>query len=171
MTHLYFAYGSNMSSVAIGRRCPSAALVGTALLVDHQLTFFLEDASWYGGGVAGVVPVAGVHVEGVVYRLDDADLAALDRYEAIDDGDYVRARVVVQLTRGEPVEVWIYLPGRGVERWVAPSEPYLTILLEGAAEHGLSPEHVGRMRAAAAAPVAGADGVQPASSGGEVGDA
>jgi gamma-glutamylcyclotransferase (GGCT)/AIG2-like uncharacterized protein YtfP len=149
MTHRvhYFAYGSNMSSRAIAGRCPSARLVSKAILRDHRLMFFLEDESW-AGGVAGVLPATGQVVEGVIYTLAEVDLVALDRYEAIEDDDYVRAQRRVHLPEGASQLCWIYLPGRDADRPVAPSQRYLDALLEGAREHGLSDAHLALLRAA-----------------------
>jgi len=134
---VYFAYGSNMSSRAIAGRCPSARPLGRAALPDHELIFFLDDASWR-GGVAGVLPAPGRRVEGVLYALDEPDLRALDDYEDVAAGDYVRARREVHAADGSPRDAWIYLPGRDADVWVRPSRAYLRCLLEGAREHGLS---------------------------------
>lgn len=54
MTHLYFAYGSNLDGAQMRRRCPSARLVGAAILDGYRLGFAGQSAA-LGGGVATVV--------------------------------------------------------------------------------------------------------------------
>jgi len=54
LTHLYFAYGSNLDGAQMRRRCPSARLVGAAILDGYRLGFAGQSAAW-GGGVATVV--------------------------------------------------------------------------------------------------------------------
>lgn len=143
----YFAYGSNMSSDALRGRCPSARPLSRAVLPEHRLIFFLEDVVWDGGGVAGVVPCAGEQVEGVLYELDAAELSALDEYEDVDSGDYVRTKLHVLLPDGPALEAWIYLPGRDAERAVPPAPRYVAAILSGAREHGLSPDYLARLEA------------------------
>jgi gamma-glutamylcyclotransferase (GGCT)/AIG2-like uncharacterized protein YtfP len=46
----------------------------------------------------------------LILGLADADYPILDRYEDVDDGLYVRARVTVETTDG-PVDAWAYLKG------------------------------------------------------------
>lgn len=46
----------------------------------------------------------------LIVGLADADYPILDRYEDVDDGLYVRARVTVEAPDG-PVDAWAYLRG------------------------------------------------------------
>jgi gamma-glutamylaminecyclotransferase len=46
----------------------------------------------------------------LILGLADADYPILDRYEDVDDGLYVRARVTVEMADG-PVDAWAYLRG------------------------------------------------------------
>lgn len=77
----YFAYGSNLDPVQMRRRCPRSTPLGRATLRQHRLVFPRPCAHW-GGGVAGIEPHEPSNVEGVLYHLTDADLAALDACEA-----------------------------------------------------------------------------------------
>ncbi len=80
---LHFAYGSNMHMALMSRRCPSAVAVGVARL-DHWRYFITSD------GYASIAPTLGSRVYGVVWRVTPRDLAALNAYEALDSGLYVR---------------------------------------------------------------------------------
>ncbi len=147
---LYFAYGSNMSGRALARLGVTARPRSSARLEGYRLTFFLEDPVWQGGGVAAVVPAPGEHVEGALLELDEDALAALDRYEDVEGGDYRRERRRLRASGGEELEAWVYVPARAAEPYVAPSPAYLACLLEGARERGLSAEWIARLAAAAA---------------------
>lgn len=61
---LYFAYGSNMCSIRIRQRNPSAVPVGTGKLTDHRLRFgYFSDVLWNGE-----------HIELLTYQLTDKAL-------------------------------------------------------------------------------------------------
>ena len=102
-------------------------------------------------GVAGIRPQQGSDVWGVVYRLNDADLATLDRREGYDPGKpphvnrYNRQTVTV-LKDGAPLECLTYFareePGRHV-----PSTEYLEAILTGAEENGLPADYVFTLKA------------------------
>jgi hypothetical protein len=106
---LYFAYGSNMSRVAMQRRCPGAHAIGPATLDGHR--FFVGIDGW-----GSVAPRAGSAVHGVLWRLTPRDVAALHAYELLHKGLYdVRKLPVRSETR--LVSAMIYLlrrraPGR-----------------------------------------------------------
>jgi gamma-glutamylcyclotransferase (GGCT)/AIG2-like uncharacterized protein YtfP len=68
----YIAYGSNLNLRQMARRCPTAKVVGTALLKDWQLTF---------RGVATLEPQPGAITPVAVWEIDDIAEYALDRYE------------------------------------------------------------------------------------------
>jgi hypothetical protein len=93
----YFAYGSNADQEQMLARCPSARLLGTAVLRDHCMVFAGHSAS-RGGPVATVFACRGVDVPGALYSITRADLVRLDGYEGVP---------------------WMYLRG---ERWVETGE-------------------------------------------------
>lgn len=80
MTHLYFAYGSNLDGAQMRRRCPSVRLVGAAILDGYRLGFAGRSASW-GGGVATVVRDREGRVPGLVWAVSADGLECLDRCE------------------------------------------------------------------------------------------
>lgn len=92
---LYFAYGSNMDRRQMRSRCPGSALVGPATLRDWRIGFAGYSEGW-GGAVATVVPSKGDSVPGLLYRVTERDLAALDACEG-HPAVYRRAIVDVAL--------------------------------------------------------------------------
>jgi len=146
---LYFAYGSNMSRRQMTERCPDHECLGKAVLSDHALCF-PRHSSMRNCGVAGLAEMPGAEVWGVIYRLHDEDLAALDRREGYDpaksaDVNRYNRHTVRVLMNGDMVECFTYFarpePGEHV-----PSVEYLATILEGAAENGLPADYVARLR-------------------------
>ena len=80
---LYFAYGANMDVAAMARRCPRSKALGPARLTRHRLVATRE--GWL---TAVRDPLSEVH--GVLWDLALADVAALDRFEDVADGLYVK---------------------------------------------------------------------------------
>ena len=97
----YFAYGSNMSTALMKRRCPSAVAIDTARLDGWR--FFIMAA-----GFASIAPANGSVVHGVLWWLAPRDLAALNAYEGIEGGLYVRRTLPVRRQgRHEPALVYV----------------------------------------------------------------
>lgn len=146
---LYFAYGSNMSRRQMRARCPDHECLGIAVLKDHALCF-PRHSPIRNCGVAGLEEMPGAEVWGVVYRLHDRDLAALDRREGYDpakspyENRYNRKTIRV-LMDGEAVECLTYfaLPEPGAH---VPSADYLRTIIEGAEENSLPQHYVGALR-------------------------
>ncbi|MEO1235702.1 MAG: gamma-glutamylcyclotransferase [Planctomycetota bacterium] len=151
--HLYFAYGSNLEPVQMRRRCPASRVVTRAVLPGHRLTFPVASEGDWAGGVASVEPherdnqTDGVH--GVVYAVNDADLASLDVYEAVAEGMYRRERVVVVDEAGESIEAWTYFASPDPAGPTPPSRRYLDAILRGARHHGLPGAYVQQLAAIA----------------------
>jgi len=147
---LYFAYGSNMSRRQMRERCPDHQCLGIAVLPDHALCFPRFSTNRL-CGVAGLAPRAGSEVWGVVYRLNERDLAALDKREGYDPSKpphvnrYNRQTVRV-LMNGNPFDCITYFarsePGRHV-----PSTEYLQAIVTGAEENDLPADYVAILRA------------------------
>ena len=125
-SHSYFAYGSNLCVNQMARRCPDATDPRPATLADHD--WLINER-----GVATVEPFDGSQVHGVVWQLDDHDLATLDSAEGVPVR-YRRDRLTVHTDDG-PAEAWVYIDHR-----VDPGPPrpgYLERIIDGAHHHGL----------------------------------
>ena len=95
--HSYFAYGSNLCAKQMARRCPGATDPRPAMLADHD--WLINER-----GVATVEPFGGSQVHGVLWQLDDHDLATLDSAEGVPVR-YRRDRLTVHTDAG-PSEAW-----------------------------------------------------------------
>ena len=85
--HRYFAYGSNLHRPQMAALTPSAVAVGPARLVGWEL--FVT-----GHGVLSIRPGRpNDEVLGLVWACTEADLAVLDRFEAVHEGLYERIEV------------------------------------------------------------------------------
>ena len=140
LTANYFAYGANTVSEIMQRRCPSAQLVGTGILGNHQLVF---------RKFSTVQPASGQSVEGVVWRLSKSDLRQLDRFERVPV-NYLRTQHHVTLKTGETLLCWAYEMTHGVWQGEPPDPEYVEKLRKGYREHGLSLEQLERAVRAAA---------------------
>lgn len=143
----YFAYGSNLDPEQMRSRCPDGAFRTVARLPDHALAF-TRFAPRRGCGVADVVERPGADVWGVVYDLNERDLARLDAFEgyAADrtSNAYrrVRKRVVPAAADARPVDVVTYEVCDRQPGHVPPDMRYLAHLLRGAEAWGLPPAYV-----------------------------
>ncbi len=124
--HSYFAYGSNLCVKQMARRCPNATNPRPATLGNHD--WLINER-----GVATVEPFDGSQVHGVLWKVDDRDLATLDSAEGVPVR-YRRDRLVVHTEAG-PTAAWVYIDHR-----VEPGPPrpgYLERIIDGALHHGL----------------------------------
>lgn len=141
----YFAYGSNLDTAQMRRRCPAAQPLGPAHIPNTRIEFSRYSEKW-SGGVANITPTIGCEVWGLIYELSDADLAALDRFEGCPT---VYARTLTTVVASQPVEAWAYhLVGHYT--FHAPSDAYVQVILRACALYGF-PESYQREVATAAA--------------------
>lgn len=147
---LYFAYGSNMSAAQMAERCPGATALGAARLAGWKLRFDRPSSRW-GGFVADIVASEGAEVWGVLWRVTDAHMESLDRFEGVSSGAYRRIEVSVSTQldgRTHRAEAYAVCdPARSGR----PSDLYLGVMVAGAMEHRLPAEYVRQLRAFAEA--------------------
>ena len=129
----YFAYGSNLDTAQMARRCPRAVPAGRARLVDWQLVMNRF-------GLATVVPTEGSTVWGGLWVVTPTCERALDAYEGIDSGLYVRRSLSVVRDDETSTEALVYLaaestPGRA-------GAGYLAGITSGARSFGLPAGYV-----------------------------
>ena len=90
---LTFAYGANMDVAAMALRCPRSKPLGVARLMRHRLVAMRE-------GWLTVTRDARATVHGVLWDVALADVAALDRYEGVREGLYVKMLQAVVIDAG-----------------------------------------------------------------------
>lgn len=108
---LCFAYGSNMDRAAMAARCPGARPIGLGRLERHRLAIMRE-------GYATVVRDPRKTVHGLLWELSFGDILALDRYEGVASGLYVKRQQPIA-TAGGVKRALVYLgtnagPGKPV---------------------------------------------------------
>lgn len=137
MKRLYFAYGSNMDARQMAYRCRGAESAGLAVLRGYR--FLINQR-----GYATVVPDAKAVVHGVLWELTPGHERALDTYEAVAEGMYVKRDLPVERPGQPACEALIYLanhfdPG-------PPRQGYLEKILFGAEAFGLPADYVDELR-------------------------
>jgi gamma-glutamylcyclotransferase (GGCT)/AIG2-like uncharacterized protein YtfP len=150
-THLYFAYGSNLDGAQMRRRCPSARLVGAAILDGYRLGFAGRSASW-GGAVATVVRDREGRVPGLVWAVSADDLERLDRCEGATEHRakrgaqggstdraaggfaYRRKRLLVETGEARRRRVHVYVKDDAEQ--ALPTEAYLGVIWRAYRRHG-----------------------------------
>jgi hypothetical protein len=132
MSKLYFAYGSNLNKAKMMVRCPTAKPLGRFQLLDWRLVF---------RGVADVVKDEGARVNGAIWIIEDADEAALDRYEGFDadhpdSGMYRKVTIDLGgLYAGHSKLMFYTMNSTGI---FPPSHGYLATIREGYRDFSLS---------------------------------
>jgi gamma-glutamylcyclotransferase (GGCT)/AIG2-like uncharacterized protein YtfP len=121
---LHFAYGSNMSRALMGARCPGAEAVGIAVLSGWRFIINPE-------GFGSIAPRPGGRVHGVLWRLSARDLAAINAYESVDSGLYLRRRLPVRCGDAQAIAL-VYIARRQGEG--TPRPGYIPLVVEAARE-------------------------------------
>lgn len=129
---LYFAYGSNMSSVQMRERCPGAQVLGAAVLSDWRFIITTRRT-------ASIVRERHANVHGVVWRCTPEHQYMLDCYEGVRIGNYRRRIVSVVGHEGELRNAIVYV-GANRNKGIGRADYLLTAVLPGARLHGL-PQH------------------------------
>jgi len=126
-----FCYGSNMSSSRLISRVGKAQLLSVAFYPDQQIIFnkisFID-----GTAKANMTPRMGSCVYGVVYKLKDQAVKALDGLEM----GYQRSKVKLIDLSGEYIYAETYI-SRFIDPSILPTNIYKNHVITGAFEHHL----------------------------------
>ena len=156
MTLYYFAYGSNMLTTRLRRRCPGAIRVGCAYAVDKVIEF--SKPSRYGSGKATLRHVPGKRTPGVVFKVPTSELGRLDRCEGFGYGyDRCDAFPVRLLDNGQFLKTTTYL-ATSPDSSLKPYDWYLALVIAGACEHLLGGDYIGELQSVESAPDPDRDG-------------
>ncbi len=132
---LYFAYGSNLDTAAMAVRCPASKPVGPARLARHRFLIAKE-------GYASILRDPRRTVWGLVWDIPFADMPALDRYESVASGLYVKLMQPV-ITKTGSRRALVY-----VARSVGTGQPrpgYLEGVTAAARAAGLPEDYIAEM--------------------------
>ena len=145
----YFAYGSNMAPDTIAQLCPKHRYLGVACLEGYRLAFTRQSVKT-GTGVADIIPVLGGEAEdntvsGVLYKIDQTGLEAIDRKEGFPHA-YRRGSVQVKLRPGRRYySAQAYMVKHKDGSHIPPSPQYLQNLIDAADERELPQIYVERL--------------------------
>src|SRR5215469_12515733 len=129
---LHFAYGSNMSRALMGARCRGAEAVGIAVLSGWRFVINPE-------GFGSIAPRPGGRVHGVLWRLSARDLAAVNAYESVDSGLYLRRHLAVRCG-GQPATALVYIARRRGEGQPRPG--YIELVVDAARDWELPDDYI-----------------------------
>jgi len=136
----YFAYGSNMQAATFrGRRGIEPRHAVAVRAAGWRLVLDKPPLLPTGHSFANVVPDEHAVVYGVAYEISADDLAHVEFSEGVQLGNYLRVEVELETLAGEPLRACTLTSekrGQGLQ----PSTRYMSLLVDGALEHGL-PEH------------------------------
>jgi Gamma-glutamyl cyclotransferase, AIG2-like len=132
----YFAYGTNMSTALMKRKCRDAKALGVACLVGWRFVISID-------GYASIVPEPGAIVYGVLWKLCARDRAALDAYEDVGSGLYRRRMLPIRYRR-RVVSALVYLGREGIGSHAKPD--YQKTVIEAAQEWCLPKRYIAELR-------------------------
>ena len=141
-TGWYFAYGSNMSRAQVRQRAGEPTEEKIARLENYQLNF--DKVARGGSGTANLVVAEGQAVYGVLYRLSEQQLKALDRFEGVPE-HYRRSEVNVVDEQGNKIAAQVYL-ARKLRKGLKPDRSYLQRILQGAEGHHLPADYLEQLK-------------------------
>ena len=128
----YFAYGSNMNLQRMMNRSAYFTQRKRGRLHGHRLVFNKISGTYPGHGVANVVAEWGYDVVGVLYEVDRPGIEALDEFEFVRQGHYIRTEMMVQLDDGTAVNAYVYVAHPDmVEDGLTPHKKYFYHLKQG----------------------------------------
>ena len=144
----YFAYGSNMQSATLRgrrgieyRRALPGRVAGWRLVLDKPPVVSV------GGAFANIVADPSSAVLGVLFEITPDDLAHLDLTEGVIIGNYHRVEVTAQpLIDDSDVVVAHTLTSERRDPLARPTQRYMSLLLDGAIEHGLPDDYIAFLR-------------------------
>jgi hypothetical protein len=129
---LHFAYGSNMSRALMGIRCPGASALGIATLTGWRFVITTD-------GVGSIARRPGAFVHGVLWRLGPRDLTAINAYESLDSGLYVRRILPVRCGQRLGLALLYIARKRGEG---SPRPGYISVVVEAAREWDLPKSYI-----------------------------
>lgn len=149
----YFAYGSNMNSVQMQKRCAKPRVVAIARLADYRIAFFGHSKIW-DGAQETVVRDPGHGVWGVVYEIGNMDQERLDAWQDVrmdGTGPYFHYPARVKGVGGQIYTVLFYKKDLlGEPR--RPSKTYLDFIIAGAKEKQLPAEYIDELEGIESSP-------------------
>ncbi|KAL0101390.1 hypothetical protein PUN28_018904 [Cardiocondyla obscurior] len=146
---LYFAYGSNLFSKRIWLKNPTAIMRDIGYIKNFRLDFNRYSKRWCGTS-ATIVESEDSIVWGVVWELDNSNLATLDNQEGVQDNLYHAMSVNVETPTGKTLKCRVYQQCNNPKEYIKPEDypvdkrpsPLYLMILKGAEENNLPTEYI-----------------------------
>lgn len=142
----YFAYGSNMLTEWLRTRVPSAVNPTRYALRKHRLRFHKKSIDCSGKcNVVATGSEADV-VHGVLFDIDNAEIAELDKAEGVGCG-YRRDEITLLLD-GLEIRAFVYVAEKdAIGEALVPYRWYYDLVVTGSEQHSLPSDYVAGLRA------------------------
>ena len=137
---LYFSYGSNMSTIRLTERVPSAHAVAVARLQKHRLKFHKVGKDSSGKGDIECTYDEKDFVYGVVFEILNSEKPQLDSHEGFKNG-YDDKIVSIYTQDGKELSAFTYF-ATNIDPDLKPYEWYIEHVIRGAREHGLPADYI-----------------------------
>lgn len=146
MTLNYFAYGSNMLTARLRRRCIFPYKVERAYVDDRIIEFSKRSKDC--SGKATLRKQAGHRTPGVLFRIPITDSKKLDRFEGAGKGKgYSRCdEFPVHLTRNDDIVCATTYLATYPEPGIKPYDWYLALVIAGVLEHDLGAQYHSKLQ-------------------------
>ena len=144
----YFAYGSNMQSATFrGRRRIDPRSARAARVSGWRIVFDKPPLLPIGESFANIVADAASEVFGVVYEIAPEDFEHVELTEGVQIGNYDRLEVAAEMLDERRIVFPVFtLATTKSDPTLRPTERYLSLVIEGALEHGLPASYVEWLR-------------------------
>ncbi len=139
-SEFYFSFGSNMDHDQMKERTPMAECVGIGYVPNYDLVFN-RIGSYRPGGVASIVPHAGINSYGVIWSISLNELQEMDRIEDPNAYERIKLDVVTQDGRILNCNVYVAFP----QGEFAADQPYLEIIIAAAKSANLPDRWIERI--------------------------
>lgn len=136
----HFGYGSNLNIEFLRQYLPSAEFVQKAYLPNFEIQFRFWSKKRQ-GGLSTIIPQPGNLIHGVIYECDEEEMVELDRIESVPQGLYNRDTMLVLGEDGKWHKADLYRVAKPKGPFT-PAKSYVELMLSGAREHNLHPEHI-----------------------------
>ena len=121
-----------MSRALMAARCRGAEAVGIAVLSGWRFVINPE-------GFGSIAPRPGGRVHGVLWRLSARDVAAVNAYESVDSGLYLRRHLAVRCG-AQPATALVYVARRRGEGQPRPG--YIELVVDAARDWDLPDDYI-----------------------------
>jgi gamma-glutamylcyclotransferase len=127
----YFAYGSNMNPKRMEERKILFSKRERAILKDYKLVFNKIASNNPQEGYANIIKDNENIVEGVLYKISEADIVKLDNYEGYPY-HYYRDVLKIETSNQETVNAVAYIANKEkIKHSLKPSKSYMYHIMKG----------------------------------------